>query len=150
MFEIGIDYPSPKEEEKIVETTTSAYVPDIKPALSNKDILELQALVRRVPVSQELIQQVVSFVNLTRPSSDSGCPQYIKDFIAWGASPRASQYLILGAKAKAIIEGRYTPSLDDVKYVTVPVLKHRLITNFNAEAEGVTSNDIIKKLLREF
>jgi MoxR-like ATPase len=149
MFEIEITYPSQEEEEEIVDTTTSAYVPVIKKALTSKEILELQSLVRRVPVSRELIRSAVRLVSLTRPNSNTDCPQYIKDWIAWGASPRASQYLILGAKARSILEGRYTPSIDDVRYVATPVLRHRLITNFNAEAEGVTSLDIIQKLLNE-
>lgn len=149
MFEIEITYPSQKEEEEIVETTTSTYAPLIKKVLTGNEILELQSLVRKVPVSDELIHSVVKFVNLTRPNSGSDCPKYIKDWVAWGASPRASQYLILGAKAKAILEGRYTPSIDDVRYVVRPVLRHRILTNFNAEAEGIGSLDIIGKLLKE-
>lgn len=151
MFEIEITYPSQEEEEEIVDTTTSAYTPVIKEVLTTQEILELQSLVRRVPVSRELIHSVVKFVNLTRPSlfPSGDCPKYIKDWVAWGASPRASQYLILGAKAKSIIEGRYTPSIDDVRYVVTPVLRHRLIPNFNAEAEGITSLEIIQKLLKE-
>ncbi|MDI6839582.1 MAG: MoxR family ATPase [bacterium] len=149
MLEVGIYYPSQEEEEKIVETTTSAYVPEINRVLTVKEILELQSLVRRVPVAQNLIRDVVRFASLTRPSKDSSSPKYINDWVAWGASPRASQYLILGAKAKAILEGRYTPSIDDVRYVVTPVLRHRIITNFNAEAEGVTPLDIIQKLLKE-
>jgi len=97
MLEIEIQYPSQEEEKRIVETTTSAYLPTIKKALNSDEIIELQSLVRKVPVSQELIHSVVKFVNLTRPSSNSDCPKYIKDWVAWGGSPRASQYLILGA-----------------------------------------------------
>jgi MoxR-like ATPase len=149
MFEIEITYPSQEEEEQIVDTTTSAYTPVIQKTLTSKEILELQSLVRRVPVSRELIRSAVRLVSLTRPNSGADCPQYIKDWVAWGASPRASQYLILGAKAKSILEGRYTPSIDDVRYVATPVLRHRLITNFHAEAENVTSLDIIQKLLNE-
>ncbi len=148
MFEIEVQYPSPEEEEQIVETTTSAYLPKVKKTISAQEIIELQALIRKVPVSKELIHSVVKFVNSTRPNSDS-CPKYIKDWVAWGGSPRASQYLILGAKARAILEGRYTPSIDDVRYVAVPVLRHRIIPNFNAEAEGITTLDIIQKLLKE-
>lgn len=150
MFEIEITYPSQEEEEEIVDTTTSAYTPVIKQVLTTQEILDLQSLVRRVPVSRELIHSAVKFVRLTRPNSTADCPKYIKDWVAWGASPRASQYLILGAKAKSILEGRYTPSLDDVLYVATPVLRHRLIPNFNAQAEGITSLDIIQKLLKEF
>lgn len=149
MFEIEITYPSQEEEEEIVDTTTSAYSPVIQEVLTSEEILELQSLVRKVPVSRELIRSVVKFVNLTRPSSNANCPKYIKDWVAWGASPRASQYLILGAKAKAILDGRYTPSIDDVRHVVKPVLRHRLIPNFNAEADGVTSLIIIQNLLKE-
>ncbi|MCK4307639.1 AAA family ATPase, partial [candidate division WOR-3 bacterium] len=149
MFEIEIQYPSQEEEEYIVKTTTSAYIPVVKKALTSQEIIELQSLVRKVPVSDELIHSVVKFVNLTRPSSKSDCPKYIKDWVAWGGSPRASQYLILGAKARAILEGRYTPSIDDVRYVVTPILRHRIIPNFNAEAEGITTLDIIQKLLKE-
>ncbi len=149
MFEIEIQYPSQEEEEYIVKTTTSAYIPTVKKALTSQEIIELQSLVRKVPVSDELIHSVVKFVNLTRPSSNSDCPKYIKDWVAWGGSPRASQYLILGAKARAILEGRYTPSIEDVRYVAISVLRHRIIPNFNAEAEGITTLDIIQKLLKE-
>lgn len=149
MFEIGIDYPSEKEEEQIVQTTTSAYTPQVEKVLSGKEILELQRLVRSVPVSDTLIRYAVKIVTLTRPSSDSKCPQYVKDWVQWGASPRASQYLTLGAKAKCVLEGRHTPSIDDIRYVTMSVLRHRIITNFNANAEEIKTEDIIEKLLLE-
>ena len=148
MFEIEITYPSQAEEEEIVDTTTSAYTPKITKVLTAQEILDLQALVRRVPCSRELIHSVVKFVNLTRPTADS--PKYIKDWVEWGASPRASQYIILGAKAKCIMEGRYTPSIEDVRYVATSVLQHRIITNFTAQADGITSLNIIQKLLKEF
>jgi MoxR-like ATPase len=147
MFEIRIEYPSNEEEEKIVQTTTSAYTPQVEKVLSGKEILELQRLVRSVPVSDALIKDTVKLVSLTR--SNSNCPKYIKDWIQWGASPRASQYLTLGAKAKCVLEGRYTPCLEDVKYMILPVLRHRIITNFNADAEGIKTEDIIEKLLNE-
>lgn len=149
MFEIGIGYPSEKEEEQIVQTTTSAYTPQVEKVLSGEEILELQRLVRSVPVSDTLIRYAVKIVTLTRPSSDSKCPQYIKDWVQWGASPRASQYLTLGAKAKCVLEGRHTPSIDDIRYVTMSVLRHRIITNFNANAEEIKTEDIIEKLLLE-
>lgn len=147
MFEIGLDYPTQDEEVKIVETTTSEYTAEIRKVISKEEILTIQKLVRKVPVSNELISKVVKFINLTRPGSNS--PKYVNDWVAWGASPRASQYLTLGAKAKALLDGRYTPSIDDVRYVTIPVLRHRIIPNFTAEADGITSLEITKKLLNE-
>jgi len=104
-------------------------------------------VVRRMPVAPKLIEEVVQFVNLTRPSENSSVPKFIKEWVSWGASPRASQYLILGAKARALLEGRPVPSWDDVKSVALPVLRHRLILNFAAEAEGVTSDMVVEKLL---
>ncbi len=149
MFEIVIDYPKPEEEVRIVETTTSAYIGEAKPVIGKDEILELQNLVRRVPVSVSLLKDVVKFVGLTRPSNDSSVPRFIKDWVAWGASPRASQYIILGAKAKALFDGRPTPSIEDVKFVLHPVLRHRLILNFAAEADNITVSDVIDRLIRE-
>jgi MoxR-like ATPase len=150
MFEITITYPSAEEEEKIVETTTSAHLPTVDEVLSGKDILEFAELTRKVPVSQHLIKEAVRLVSLTRPNPDGkGNLKFIKDWVRWGASPRASQYLILGAKAKALLDGRYTPTVDDIRRVASPVLKHRIIPSFNAEAEGIGSLDIIERLLKE-
>ncbi|MDD5530437.1 MAG: MoxR family ATPase [bacterium] len=147
MCEIEVNYPTMEEECKIVETTTSQYVPVIEKVLGMEDILELQKLIRKIPVPDKLIQSVVKFVNLTRPSPE--VPKYVNDWVAWGASPRASQYLILGAKACAALDGRYTPSIEDVKYMAIPVLRHRIIPNFHAEADNITTVEIIKRLLKE-
>jgi len=150
MFEITITYPSVEEEEKIVETTTSAHLPTVDEVLTGEDVLEFAELTRKVPVSQHLIKEAVKLVSLSRPNPDGkGNLKFIKDWVRWGASPRASQYLILGAKAKALLDGRYTPTVDDIRRVTGPVLKHRIIPSFNAEAEGISSLDIIAKLLEE-
>ncbi len=148
MFNLYIDYPSPKEEEEIVKTTTSAYEADLNEVLTGEEILELQKLVRRVPVSDQVLQYSVRLVGMTRPKQD-GVPKYINDWVSWGAGPRASQYLILGAKTKAALDGRYTPSIDDVQEVAMIVLRHRIVTNFNAEADGVGTDVIIQKILDE-
>ncbi|HEY3251836.1 MAG TPA: AAA family ATPase [Ignavibacteria bacterium] len=148
MFNIWLDYPSVSEEIDIIKYTTSMYVPETSVVLKKDEIIMLQDLVRRVPVADNLIEYTVNLVNKTRPVNTSS-PKYIKDWISWGAGPRASQYLTLGAKTNAILNGRFTPEIDDVKKVAKPVLRHRLITNFNAEADGVKTTDIIEKLLNE-
>jgi MoxR-like ATPase len=147
MFNIWIDYPSFDEEVEIVRKTTSSYQPELEKVLKRDEILELQDLVRKVPVADNVIEYAVKLVSLTRPNLN-GVPDFIKRWISWGAGPRASQYLILGAKARAILEGRYTPTIDDVRAVALPVLRHRLVTNFNAEADGVSTPEIIEKLLK--
>jgi MoxR-like ATPase len=148
MFNIFVDYPSSDEEMEIVETTTSAYVPELDRVLDAGGITGLQGLVRRVPVPRHVIDYAVRLVRATRPAGD-GAPQFIRDWVSWGAGPRASQYLILGAKTRSILRGRYTPACEDVREVAKPVLRHRIITNFNAEADGVTTIDIIERLLTE-
>jgi MoxR-like ATPase len=148
MFNLWVDYPSQQDEEEIVRSTTSAYQADLQPILNAQQIVDLQALVRRVPVADNVIQFAVSLARQTRPK-DERAPQFVKDWINWGAGPRASQYLILGAKTRAILHGRPTPDIEDVVSVAKPVFRHRIVTNFNAEAEGVSSTDIIEKLIRE-
>ncbi|MEO0092990.1 MAG: MoxR family ATPase [candidate division WOR-3 bacterium] len=148
MFSIYIDYPAPEEEEEIVRTTTSAYEPKLTTVLNDKEIINLQKLLRRVPVSDDVLRYAVRLASATRPNND-GSLQFVKDWVSWGAGPRASQYLILGAKTRAILNGRYTPTIDDVRAVAQPVLRHRIVTNFNAEAEGIKSDDVVKKLLAE-
>jgi MoxR-like ATPase len=146
MFNLWLDYPSFEEEVKIVKTTTSPYEPDRKRVLSAAEIIEFQDLVRRVPVAENVIEFAVTLVNRTRPKSD-GAPAFVNNWIRWGAGPRASQYLILGAKTRAILNGRHTPDIEDVKTLAAPVLRHRIVTSFNAEAEGVSTIDIIGKLV---
>jgi MoxR-like ATPase len=148
MFNIWLDYPSKTEEADIVKYTTSMYVPHLDIVLKKDEIIILQDLVRRVPVADNVIDYTVNTVNKTRPNNQDS-PQYIKDWISWGAGPRASQYLILGAKTKAILDGRYSPEIEDVRNVARPVLRHRLITNFNAEADGIKTVDIIDRILGE-
>jgi MoxR-like ATPase len=146
MFNTFVDYPSAAEEEQIVKSTTSAYQASIKPVLSSQEIVALQQLVRRVPVADSVVEFAVSLSRRTRPKAAES-PDFVKEYVAWGAGPRASQYLILGAKARAILDGRLAPGIDDVKKLALPVLRHRIITNFNAEAAGVDSVEIVNRLL---
>jgi MoxR-like ATPase len=148
MFSVFVDYPSPAEEMEIVKSTTSAYVPDLARVLAAEEIAELQGLVRRVPVADEVIAYAVRLAGATRPSGETS-PQFIRDWVSWGAGPRASQYLILGAKTRAMLEGRYTPAIDDVRAVARPVLRHRIVTNFAAEAENVKPDTIVRRLVDE-
>lgn len=149
MFTINIGYPEKNEEIEIVKTTTSAYQADLKKVIGAEDFINLQKIIRRMPVSDEILERTVTLVGKTRPENNDA-PEIIKKYVAWGAGPRASQYLILGAKAKAALEGRFSPNLEDVKYVCHPVLRHRIITNFAAEAEGIKSDTIIAELLKNF
>lgn len=148
MFNLWLDYPSFEEEVAIVKSTTSPYKADLKQILSGKEINAFQDLVRRVPVADNVIEYAVNLVKRTRPSI-SGAPAFIKSWIRWGAGPRASQYLILGAKTRSILSGRHTPDINDVKALAAPVLRHRIVTSFNAEAEGVSAIQIIEKLVNE-
>jgi len=148
MFSVFVDYPSPDEEMEIVKSTTSAYVPDLARVLAADEIAELQGLVRRVPVADEVIAYAVKLAASTRPSGETS-PQFIRDWVSWGAGPRASQYLILGAKTRAMLEGRYTPAIDDVRAVARPVMRHRIVTNFAAEAENVKPDAIVRRLVEE-
>ncbi len=148
IFNLWIDYPSQDEEKQIVRTTTSAYTAGVRPVLDAREIVQLQGLVRKVPVSDHVIDYAVGLVGRTRPNSGLA-PSYISEMVSWGAGPRASQFLILGAKTRAILDGRYTPAIDDVRFVALPVLRHRVITNFNAEAEGISAVDLIGRLIEE-
>ena len=146
MFNLWLDYPSEREEVEIVKSTTSMYRPTLSHILGKKEILAYQDLVRRVPVADNVIQYAVNIVTRTRPKSGAA-PQFIRDWLSWGAGPRASQYLILAAKTRAVLDGRFSPDIDDVRHVIGPVLRHRIVPNFNAEADGVTTMQIIDKLL---
>ena len=148
MFNIYVDYPSEEEENKIVKSTTSAYAWDLEKVMASEEIIRLQQLARRVPVSDHVVNYAVRLARFTRPHENNSLP-YIKNWVNWGAGPRASQYMILGSKTRAILDGRYTPSTADVKAVAKPVLRHRIVTSFNAEADGVGTLDIIEKLLQD-
>jgi MoxR-like ATPase len=145
MFNLWLDYPSKEEEIKIVETTTSEYKPELKKILSSNEILLFQDLVRKVPVAKNVIEFAVKVSNMTRPVNGTA-PKYVKDWVTWGSGPRASQYLVLSAKTQAVMQGRFTPNIDDIKNSMLPVLRHRIITNFSAEAEGISSLDVIKRI----
>ena len=146
MFNLKIDYPSKEEEIKIVQSTTGDTEIDNNPILSRNDLLSFQNLVRRVPVAENVVSFAVNYVTSTRPGSDNA-PDFIKEWIDWGAGPRASQYLILGAKAKAALDGRPSPDISDIRDMALPILRHRILPNFNAESEGVSPDDILLKLL---
>lgn len=148
MFNLWLDYPSFNEELQIIKQTTSMYLPVLKKILSREEIMAFQDLVRKVPVADEVINYAVSIVSKTRPVSPDS-PKIVKDYISWGAGPRASQYLILGAKTSCILEGRYSPDIEDIIKIAQPVLRHRLITNFNAEADGLSVLNIINEIVRE-
>lgn len=147
MFNLWLDYPGFDEEVEIVQTTTSSLIQKVEKILDADEIIGLQDLVRRIPVAPNVVNYAVRLVRATRPNGES--PKYIKDYISYGAGPRASQYLILGAKSRAAMQGRYTPEIDDVRAVALPVLRHRLVTNFNAEAENVSTAEIVERLLAE-
>ncbi len=146
MFHIGIDYPAYAEEVDIVLNSTSAYAPDVQRVLTSKQILHLQDLVRRVPVTPSVAGYAVRLAQRSRPNHPDA-PTFIQNWVDWGAGPRASQYLVLGAKSRAIMHGRFAASIEDIKALAPSVLRHRILTNFNAEAEGVTSLNIIEQLL---
>lgn len=148
MFNLWLDYPSVDEEIKVVQTTTSEYKATLKKVVSANELIAFQDLVRKVPVALNVIEFAVKVSNMTRPSNGNA-PKYVKDWVTWGAGPRASQYLVMAAKTRAIIQGRFTPNIDDVKASMLPVLRHRIVTNFSAEAEGIASVDVIKRVESE-
>ncbi len=145
MFNLWLDYPTFDEEMDIVRSTTAEYKPEINKVIDGNKIIEYQELIRRVPVADNVIKYAVKLVRATRPEESD--VQYIRDYLSYGAGPRASQYLILGAKSKAALQGRFSPEIDDIKSVALSVLRHRIVTNFSAEAENISTNDIIQKLI---
>ena len=145
MFHITLDYPDKDAEKEIVLTTTAAYEPEINAVITGEEVMQIQQVVRKVPIAESIVEYAVELNRQTRPAPDA--PDFIQDWVQWGAGPRASQYLVLGAKARAILHGRYHVSYEDIKAVAIPVLRHRILTNFNAEADGITSLDIINRLL---
>jgi MoxR-like ATPase len=148
MFNIDISYPTFEQETEVVASTTSSYQPVLNKVIHADKILEMQDLVRRVPASSHVIGYAVSLVRSSRPKEAEALP-FIKEWTEWGAGPRASQFLILAAKARAVMDGRYVASTEDVKAVVPSILRHRIITNFKAQAEGISSLDIIDRLLQE-
>ena len=146
MFNIQVDYPKQDEEERIVAATTSDYVAKIERVLGAQEILDLQRLVRRVPVADHVVRYAVRLARATR--GREGAPEFVKQWVSWGAGPRASQYLVLGAKTRAVLHGRFAPGIEDVKAVAAAVLRHRIVSNFTAEAEGIKPERIIQELLQ--
>ncbi|PKL82379.1 MAG: AAA family ATPase [Ignavibacteriae bacterium HGW-Ignavibacteriae-3] len=146
MFNLWLDYPHFNEEIEIIKSTTSDYKPDLKVVLASEELINFQNLIKRVPVAENVIEYAVKIVNSTRPTADAS--DFVRERVAWGAGPRASQYLILAAKTKAVMEGRFTPAIDDVRNFLIPVLRHRIIPNFSAEAEGINSVEIINRLIQ--
>tara|TARA_Y100001935_G_scaffold246204_1_gene240638 strand:- start:935 stop:1390 length:456 start_codon:yes stop_codon:yes gene_type:complete len=149
MFSLKIEYPKTEDEIAIVRGTTSKSQTSLDAVIKKSDILSYQDLVRRVPVAENVIEYAVKLVSATRPESDLA-PKFIQQSIEWGAGPRASQYLILGAKAKAILDGRPSPNINDVNSLALPILRHRVLPNFNAEAEGLKVEDFILRLIDNF
>src|SRR5262247_1254795 len=146
MFELRVNYPSQEEEEAIVTSTTGDELEDVRSVLTAEDVLALQHLVRRIPATKPLVAAAVALVRRTRPD-DPAAPEFVKEYVSWGAGPRASQYLVLGAKAVAALEGRPMPDFEDLKRVAPLVLTHRLVINFAAEAAGKTAADLVRSLV---
>lgn len=147
MFNLWLDYPSFAEEVQIVKSTTTEKAPIVQPIINAQEIVAFQNLVRRVPVADNVIEYAVKLVNATRPKTSE--VKIIKDYLSYGAGPRASQYMILGAKTRAALSGRPSPEIADVRAIAVSVLRHRIVTNFNAEAENRSTTDIITELIKE-
>ncbi len=147
MFKVFVDYPNFQEEFEIARRTTTTLHDDITPVLTGDEIVELQKIVREVPVTDHVIRYALSLVRQTRIGSP-GVPDFVEDMVAWGAGPRAVQFLILGAKARALLHGRTHVSTDDIGALAKPVLRHRMVVNFAAESDGVTQDDIIERLVK--
>jgi MoxR-like ATPase len=146
MFNVLVDYPSEDEELQIVKRTTADVAVEVVPTLDAEEILALGRIVRRVPVADHVALYALRLARLTRPGKGP-VPPFVRDYVTWGAGPRASQYLVLGAKARAVLQGRFFASCEDVRAVARPVLRHRILTNFNAEAEGIKPDEIIRRLI---
>lgn len=148
MFLIHVDYPSEEEEQAIVDSTTGIKQPKLNKILEPSQVLELQQLIRKVPVAPEVIKHAIRLVNASRPGRSNGLP-VVKQYVSWGAGPRAGQYLILGAKTRAALAGRYAAAAEDVRWFARPVLRHRIITNYHAEISSVSSLDIVDQILEQ-
>jgi MoxR-like ATPase len=146
MFSINLEYPTFEEEVEVVKKTTSNKIENVSPIFSSKEILDIQQLIRRVPVADNVVEYAVSLVAKTRPTGKNAS-DFVKKYIDWGAGPRASQNLILAAKANAAINGKFSPDIEDVKAVATPILSHRIVKNYKAEAEGISISEIITSLL---
>jgi MoxR-like ATPase len=148
MFNVLVSYPSEQEEFDIVRLTTTPRKIELKHVLSAEDVLVLQELVRKVPVADHVVRYAIRLVRQTR-LGQGDTPKFIKDYVSWGAGPRASQTLVMAGKARALLQGRYGVSTDDIRAVAHPALRHRILTNFNAEAEGIRPDDIVRMLIEQ-
>jgi MoxR-like ATPase len=146
MFNLQLNYPSFQAEVDVVKNTTSDFKPMVNPIIKAEEITYFQELVRKVPIADNVIEYAVALVHKTRPNFEKSS-KMANDYLEWGAGPRASQYLVLGAKCHALLNGKYSPDMEDVKAVAFPILRHRIVRNFRAEAEGISVDDIIKSLL---
>jgi MoxR-like ATPase len=147
MFNVNLDYPTLAEEILVVKNTTANYTPELKKVLDGEQILFFQQLVRRIPVPDNVLNYAVQLSTKTRPGN-ADAPKITKDYLSWGAGPRASQFLVVGAKCHAALNGKYSPDIEDVKAIAPAILRHRIVKNFKAEAEGITTESIIAELLR--
>ena len=147
MFHLNINYPSIKEEVSIVNRTTISNKYDVKKVFSKNSITSFQDLTLRVPIAENVVTYAVKLASSTRPNEETS-DSYVKQWVEWGAGPRASQYLALGAKAKALLDGRPTPSIEDIQSIAPDILRHRVLPNFNAEAEGIKVDDIVNHLIK--
>jgi MoxR-like ATPase len=147
MLNVVVDYPSQDDEVEILRRTTDKQVAELPAIMSGEEILQLQDLVRRVPIADDMLQYAANLVRSTRPDQE-GVPDFVRDNLTWGAGPRAGQFLVLGAKTRAVIRGRFHVSMEDIQRVARPVLRHRILTNYSAQAEGISPDDIIDRLLQ--
>lgn len=148
MFNVWVDYPSLEEELNIVKNTTSDVKIDLDHIMTREEILSYQKLIRKIPVPDNVFEYAVKLASKTRPGTDAA-PEMVNNYLSWGAGPRASQYLIIGAKCHAVINGKYAPDIEDVQAVATPILRHRIVKNYKAEAESLSVKDIIEELLAE-
>ena len=147
LFLVNVDYPTRDEEREIVMRTTGTFASEIQPVLSGQQILELQKVVRKIPVPDHVMDFVLDLVRVTRPE-EPNAPAFVKELISWGAGPRACQNLVLAGKVRAVLRGRFHVTIDDIEALALPVLRHRLVPTFNAEAEGVTVDEIVRRILK--
>ena len=148
MFKVFVDYPSFEEEKQIAKQTTTLQSDDLQPVLNAKEIIELQDIVRQVPVTDHVVEYALALVRQTRVDEE-GAPDFVKEWLSWGAGPRAVQFLLLGGKARALLGGRTHVSTDDIQKLAAPVLRHRIVTNFSAESEGITADHVVERLVKE-
>jgi len=148
MFMIKVEYPEKDQEQAIIKATTSDMLAEPDPVLSGEEVLALQRVLRKMPVSDHVLDFAVDLIRATRPGRPEALP-FVNDWLTWGAGPRAGQYLILGAKAHAVLNGRFNVSCEDIRAVALPVLRHRIFTNFNADAEGIDGDHIVRRLIEE-